>query len=54
MRNLRSIRYDVCHDATGTSAACWDAGQDEVIAAFGPSEDEPKVRLARIVDQSEM
>ncbi|KIH95256.1 elongator complex protein 1 [Sporothrix brasiliensis 5110] len=54
MRNLRNIRYDVCHDATGATAACWDAGQDEVIAAFGPSEDEPKVRLTRVVDRSEL
>lgn len=54
MRNLRNIRYDVCHDATGATVACWDAGQDEMIAAFGPSEDEPKVRLARIVGQSEL
>ncbi|CAK7228876.1 Putative elongator complex protein 1 [Sporothrix eucalyptigena] len=54
MRNIRNIRYDVCRDAIGASAACWDAGQDEVIAAFGPSEEEPRVRLARIIDQSEL
>ncbi|CAK7209101.1 Putative elongator complex protein 1 [Sporothrix bragantina] len=54
MRNLRNIRYDVCRDAAGASAVCWDAGQDEVIAAFGPSEDEPRVRLARIIDQTEL
>ena len=54
MRNLRAIRYDVCHSTDNATAACWNAGQDEIIVAFGPSEDEPKVRLARIVDQPEL
>ncbi|CAK7567731.1 MAG: Putative elongator complex protein 1 [Sporothrix epigloea] len=54
MRNLRNVRYDLCRDADGASAACWDAGKDEVVVVFGPSAEEPRVRLARIVDQSQL
>lgn len=49
MRNLRAVRYDACRAAAGASAVCWDAGRDELVAAFGPSEHAPQVRLARIV-----
>ncbi|OAA67232.1 IKI3 family protein [Niveomyces insectorum RCEF 264] len=54
MRNLRNIRYDVCRAAVGITAACWDAGKDEAIVAFGPAADELKVRLARVVDHDEL
>ncbi|CAK7274901.1 Putative elongator complex protein 1 [Sporothrix epigloea] len=54
MRNLRNARFHLCRDAIGATAACWDAGKNEVVVAFGPTIEEPRVRLARIVDQNQL
>ncbi|KAL8334655.1 hypothetical protein RB598_009083 [Gaeumannomyces tritici] len=51
MRNLRNIRYDLSRAESDISAACWDAGADEVLVTFGPTEAEARITLARIVNQ---
>lgn len=51
MRNLRNIRHDLSRAESDIDAACWDAGADEVLVTFGPTEAEAKITLSRIVNQ---
>ncbi|KAJ9141969.1 Elongator complex protein 1 [Pleurostoma richardsiae] len=49
MRNLRTIRYDAAVAQADITATCWDAGKDEVLATFGPTEHDSRIELARVV-----
>ncbi|EHA55569.1 elongator complex protein 1 [Pyricularia oryzae 70-15] len=51
MRNLRNIRYDVCKTDVDVTATCWDAGSDDILVTFGPTEADPSITLARISDE---
>ncbi|KAI1083926.1 IkappaB kinase complex, IKAP component [Whalleya microplaca] len=53
MRNLRNIRYNVWKssvdlDGEPITSTCWDPAKDEVLCTFGPSDQDGRIRLARI------
>ncbi|CAN8103769.1 unnamed protein product [Discula destructiva] len=53
MRNLRTISHRVGKAAAHISATCWDASKDEVLIACGPSTENQRIELLRVVqDQS--
>lgn len=53
MRNLCTIDHRVGKAAADISATCWDASKDNVLIACGPSAQDHKIELLRVVqDQS--
>ncbi|KAI1447538.1 IkappaB kinase complex, IKAP component [Annulohypoxylon stygium] len=53
MRNLRNIRYNAWNSSTDLdgetiTSTCWDPAKDEILCAFGPSEQDGHIRLVRI------
>jgi hypothetical protein len=53
MRNLRNIRYETWrsppeYEFRQISATAWDNTNDEVIVAYGPSENDTLVELVRV------
>ncbi|KAH8196308.1 hypothetical protein TruAng_009520 [Truncatella angustata] len=54
MRNLRNIQHKVWRPPADVSssepptACCWDPAKDEVLVAFGPSEQDGYIRLVRL------
>jgi elongator complex protein 1 len=48
MRNLRNIRHGFWKGESDITATCWDAVNDEVIATFGPTEQDSKIELVRL------
>jgi elongator complex protein 1 len=53
MRNLRNILYStwrspVEHKERQIAAAAWDAGNDSVICAYGPSDSDTSIKLVRV------
>lgn len=52
MRNLRNIRHDVCTTDLGVTATCWDAGTDEVLVTFGPTEADSNITLAKVTKKA--
>ncbi|KAI1388739.1 IkappaB kinase complex, IKAP component [Hypoxylon trugodes] len=55
MRNLRNIRYNAWKSSTdlneeAITSTCWDPAKDEVLCTFGPSEQDGRIRLVRIIE----
>lgn len=55
MRNLRIVGHRIGKAAANISATCWDASKDDVLVACGPSAEQPKIELFRVIqDQSRL
>ncbi|KAK0639265.1 IKI3 family-domain-containing protein [Cercophora newfieldiana] len=55
MRNLRNIGhsgFQAPPSASAITATCWDAARDEVLIAYGPTADEPRIELVRLSKDS--
>jgi elongator complex protein 1 len=52
MKNLRNIRHAQWRGESDFTATCWDAANDEVLATFGPTEQDSKVTLVRLSGNS--
>jgi len=52
MRNLRNTRYSSWRAPSDITATCWDAGTDETLVTFGPSETGAKIELVRVTGQT--
>ncbi|OIW27415.1 RNA polymerase II elongator-like protein [Coniochaeta ligniaria NRRL 30616] len=48
MRNLRNIRHSFWKGDVDFTATCWDAANDEVLATFGPTEQDSTIGLVRL------
>ena len=51
MRNLRNIGHGVFRappTASAIAATCWDAARDEILIAYGPTANEPRIELVRL------
>ncbi|KAB5582719.1 IKI3 family protein [Coniochaeta sp. 2T2.1] len=48
MRNLRNIRHSFWKAESDFTATCWDAANDEVLATFGPTEQNSRIELVRL------
>ncbi|KAF5025006.1 hypothetical protein F66182_2957 [Fusarium sp. NRRL 66182] len=53
MRNLRNIRFGLCHRAHVT-ATCWDPEKDEVLCVAGPTEESSGIELLRIAGDQDI
>lgn len=58
MRNLRNVRYNAWKSSTDLTdlteevitSTCWDPAKDEVLCTFGPSKNDGRIRLVRILE----
>ena len=48
MRNLRNIRFTLWKPPKIVTASCWDASNDDVVLASGPSTESSEIELFRI------
>lgn len=52
MRNLRNIKFDIWRSpeeyaVRAVTAVAWDSGSGDVVATYGPSEEDTLVELVR-------
>jgi len=52
MRNLRPIRYEAWKARAAITSACWDAAKDDILVAFGPTEESGQIELGRVVEEA--
>ncbi len=50
MRNLWSIRHHVSRADADITALCWDVNSDELLLTHGPTAQEPRIELVRVVE----
>ncbi|KAK4455031.1 IKI3 family-domain-containing protein [Podospora aff. communis PSN243] len=55
MRNLRNIGhsgFQAPPSVSAITATCWDAARDEILVAYGPTSDSPRIELVRLSKDS--